>query len=79
MEALIDLVWGEVATLQRAGAATITEVQSKFAGAIELSYSGLDTFFGGLESVIGSPNPKLLEAMTAEHTSAQATSRSASL
>ena len=46
LEAMIDLVWKQVEALQSAGAATNSEIQSKFAGAIELSYSGLDTFFG---------------------------------
>ena len=68
VEAMIDLVWQKVETLQSAGAATNSEIQSKFVGAIELSYSGLDTFFGGLEGVIGAPSPKLLEAMAADHT-----------
>ena len=42
-------------------------MQSKFAGEIELSYAGLDTFYGGLEGVIGPPSPKLLPAMREEH------------
>ena len=67
LEALTDLAWDEVTTLQKAGAATTSEVQSKFAGAVELSYGGLDSFFGGLEGVVGSPNPKLLEAMADDH------------
>ena len=60
LEALVDLMWGEVETLQRAGAATSTELQSKFAGSVELSYQGLDSFFGGLEGIVGPPNPMLL-------------------
>ena len=73
LEALTDLVWGEVTVLQSAGAATTSEMQSKFAGSVELSYGGLDSFFGGLEGVIGSPNPKLLEAMAADHIDGQGT------
>ena len=68
MGGLSDLLWSAIVTLQRAGAATSEEVQGKFAGSIELSYSGLDTFFGGLEGVIGSPDPKLFLAMQNEHT-----------
>ena len=30
---------------------------------------GLETFFGGLEGLIGTPNPKLKESMEREHTS----------
>jgi len=66
--ALSDLLWSETETLKGAGATTTEEVQGKFAGAIELSYSGLDTFFGGLEGVIGSPDPNLILAMQNEHT-----------
>eukprot|EP00966_Prymnesium_polylepis_P105873 2451571-Prymnesium_polylepis.1 len=73
LDTVVDLVWAELSTLQRAGAAKSSEVQSKFTGAIELSYEGLDTFFGGLEGIIGSPFPKLLAAMTADHTSGHGT------
>ena len=68
IEGVIDLLWPQVETLKQAGAATSDEIQSKFAGSIALSYSGLDTFFGGLEGVIGSPDPKLMKAMATEHT-----------
>ena len=67
MRSLIDLVWEEVQKLQRDGAATSREIASKFVGAIELEYSGLDTFFGGLEGVVGPPDPKVLEGMRREH------------
>ena len=33
-----------------------------------LSYGSLETFFGGLEGIIGSPNPNVQEAMEKEHT-----------
>ena len=68
MGGLSDLLWSATVTLQRAGAATSEEIQGKFAGSIELSYSGLDTFFGGLESVVGSPDPNLRQTMEDEHT-----------
>eukprot|EP00962_Isochrysis_galbana_P061495 scaffold38411_cov213-Isochrysis_galbana.AAC.2 len=45
-----------------------SEVESKFTGGIQLSFSGLDTFFGGLEGLVGTPAPKVREAMQAEHT-----------
>ena len=67
-ERVVDKLWREAQTLQEAGVATEAEMQGKFAGAIELSYGGLDTFYGGLERVVGSPNPRLLEAMRDEHT-----------
>eukprot|EP00962_Isochrysis_galbana_P028794 scaffold9130_cov124-Isochrysis_galbana.AAC.1 len=45
------------------------EGESKFAGGIQqLSFSGLDTFFGSLEGLVGAPAPKVREAMQAEHT-----------
>ena len=36
-------------------------------GAIMMSYSNLSTFFSGLEGKVGSPDPKVEEAMRAEH------------
>ena len=68
MDGIIDLLWQEVMHLQTAGAPTSKDIQGKFAGSIEMSYSGLDTFFGGLEGVIGTPNAKLFAAMESEHT-----------
>ena len=68
---LVDLLWTavEVEQLKTTGAQTGKEIQSKFAGSIEISsYSGLDTFFGGLESVVGSPDPNLRKTMEDEHT-----------
>ena len=50
-----------------AGAAAGAPQESKFAGAIELSYSGLDQFYNGLEGQIGAPRPNVLEAMEADH------------
>ena len=75
MEGLIDLVWTEVETLKGASA-TSQDIQSKFAGATELSYGGLDTFFGGIEAVSSQrgdhtddilsprPSPRLLPLLT---------------
>ena len=68
MDGMVDLLWQEVMQLQTAGAPTSKDIQGKFAGSIEMSYSGLDTFFGGLEGVIGTPNAKLFAAMESEHT-----------
>jgi hypothetical protein len=42
--------------------------EPKFCNHLELQYSGLDTFFGGLEKRIGAPNPKVAETMEDEHT-----------
>ena len=51
-------------------AASAEELQGKFLqdGASELHYSSLDAFFGGLESIIGPANPRVREALEAEHT-----------
>jgi len=69
---LVDLLWiaVEMEQLNTTGAQTGKEIQGKFAGSIEMSsYSGLDTFFaGGLESVVGSPDPNLRKTMEDEHT-----------
>ena len=59
-------MWQETQKLQRDGAVR-QEIESKFAGAIELEYFGLETFFGGLEGVVGPPDPKVLEGMRREH------------
>jgi len=51
-------------------AASGLELNQKFmqdGGAFTMSYGGLDTFFGGLESLIGAPNPSITEAMRREH------------
>jgi len=44
-------------------------LQQKFLedGAGTLEYSGLSSFFGGLEAKIGAPDPKVYEAMEREH------------
>ena len=68
MESLIDAVWGETARLQQAPAATNDEITGKFAGiSTTLHYEGLDTFFGGLEGIVGTPSPRPLQGMAAEH------------
>ena len=67
LNAVVELVWRETQKLHGATAATNKEAQDKFAGAIELSYGGLDKFFGGLGEVVGPPDPNVDEAMDAEH------------
>ena len=56
-------------TLANARAATATELQSKFLdeSAFTLAYGGMDTFFGGLEKLLGPPSPQLEQAMKREH------------
>ena len=67
LRAMADLVWFQVVALQQAAAATTEELQSKFSGAIQLSYSGLSTFFSGLEGIVGGPNPKVAKGMEEDH------------
>eukprot|EP00966_Prymnesium_polylepis_P250216 5784964-Prymnesium_polylepis.1 len=44
------------------------DLQSKFAGAIELSYGGMETYFEGLEGQVGAPDRNISQTMEAEHT-----------
>ena len=67
---LADVIWDGARALSSAGAATGHELHTKFVqdgGAFTMSYGGLDTFFGGLEGLIGAPIPKLIDAMRREH------------
>ena len=66
---MADAVWDEAHTLAGQAAATAVELHSKFAddGAFTLRYGGMETFFGGLEKLLGSPSANLLEAMNREH------------
>ena len=48
-DSMTEMLWPEVLKMQAASAATTDEVMTKFAGATELSFGGLDKFFGGLE------------------------------
>ena len=68
---IVDLVWEAAQSLNTAKAATASQLNVKFAaegGGFEMKYGDLSTFFGGLERKIGSPNPKIFEAMEREHT-----------
>ena len=66
IEAIGDVVWQGIEKL-KTGATTEGDIHSKFEGAIEATMKGLDVFFGGLEGVIGGPNPNLQQAMADEH------------
>ena len=55
------------------GEATAQQLSDKFKndeGALTFSFGGLNTFFGGLEGLVGTPNPALRETMEAEHCTA---------
>ena len=66
-DAVTDLVWLEVKKLQAVKAVSGKDVMGKFNGAIELSFFGLDKFFGGLGGIVGEPSPKVHAGMEAEH------------
>ena len=51
-DSMTEMLWPEVLKMQAATAATTDEVMTKFAGATELSFGGLDKFFGGLEGAL---------------------------
>ena len=53
--------------LARAGPAQDDDLGSKFAGAIEMSYAGLETFSSGLQGRIGEPQAAVFETMRQEH------------
>ena len=55
--------------LAGAGAVSVTEMQSKFhdEAGFTLQFGGMDTFYGGLERLLGPPSPNLLEAMRRDH------------
>ena len=70
MDAIADLIWGGACALLEPGEASGAELHSKFiqeGAAFTMSYGGLDTFWGGLEALIGAPNPRLDQAIEREH------------
>ena len=66
---LAERLWHGAAELAAQRAATVNELASKFRdeAAFTLAYGGLDTFFGGLERLLGPPSAQLAEAMRREH------------
>ena len=72
MRRLVDELWDAAAKLSEEDVVVggSHELHGKFLedGAGLLSYSGLDTFFAGLEGKIGAPSPDARAAMAAEHT-----------
>ena len=69
IDAIIDALAAGVTRLNSYSTSSATELQDKFLqeGAGLLSYGGLNKFFGGLEALVGGPNPRVHEAMKAEH------------
>ena len=70
LDALARAVWLGIERLMTSSAATGAELHAKFLqdGAGTLAYSGLSSFFRGLEGRIGAPHPRVLDAMCREHT-----------
>jgi NLR family CARD domain-containing protein 3 len=55
--------------LARGGASTVKELQGKYVedAAFTYSYGGLDSWFAGLDGLVGPPHPNLLGSMEGEH------------
>ena len=68
-ERLCDVLAPALAELVAAEAATASELHGRFTagGGFELEFGTLEAFFGGLESVVGTPSPRVREEMEAEH------------
>ena len=67
VESVAALLQPALHKLAHAEAVTTAQAQSKFAGQVEMSFGGLDAFYGGLEAQIGPPQPQVFEGMEAEH------------
>ena len=70
IDALIKPLSSALENLASDAALTAEQLQTKFIqdGAKLLAYSDMNTFFGGLEAIVGAPLPRVREAMAAEHT-----------
>ena len=71
---MTETVWAAIEELRERKAATGAALSAKFAqdneASFEMNFGSLDTFFGGLEGLIGTPtmiDASLLKAMAAEH------------
>ena len=70
LEKLSRCLADALAQLQQQETATVEELQDKFVHdgkAFTLQLGGLDKFYGGLEAIVGAPNPKVLEGMESDH------------
>ena len=70
VDVLVEKLEPALRELASGAAATPKQLQAKFLqeGAGLLSYGDLNTFFGGLEAMVGAPLPRVREAMATEHT-----------
>ena len=70
LEGVASDVHRQAQALARAEAATARELVAKFSedgSSFAMTFSGLSTFFSGLEGLVGSPSPRLAEAIAREH------------
>ena len=72
IDKLVDALWPSIADLSLAptGPTEAEELHSRFVHSglgFELKYGDLHTFFGGLERIVGAPNPQVLDEVVAEH------------
>ena len=70
LEKLSERIWEGMRRLVQSTATSGAALHAKFIAegeTFKLSYGGLEVFFGGLESLIGPPNPNLKDAMEREH------------
>jgi NLR family CARD domain-containing protein 3 len=70
VDALTDIICSALGSLVSSGQNPLKSVVDKFmheGSNFNMSYAGLDAFFGGLEGKLGAPNPELHETMRAEH------------
>jgi hypothetical protein len=70
IDVLIGRLSSALENLASGAAPTAEQLQAKFMqdGAGLLAYGDLNTFFGGLEAVVGAPLPRVRETMATEHT-----------
>ena len=70
IDALVECLSSSLKKLATGAAPTAMQLHDKFLqkGAALLAYGDLNTFFGGLEAMVGAPLPRVREAMAAEHT-----------
>ena len=71
LTALVDRIWPEIELLAAIDkAATVDELHDKFlldGKAFTLQLGGLDKFYGGLEGIVGAPNPQIDEGVLHDH------------
>ena len=70
LEKVAQSVHAQAQVLASAEAATANELVAKFcqqSSAFSMTFSGLSTFFSGLEGLVGAPSPRLADAIAREH------------